>query len=130
MRLVANSNQIKSRVDLILEANPAIQYVAIIDFSNKVIECRGHGTFSLDLSPEKIREFVSIGPLLVMGALGHKLESSCGRLEFVVGRFEKGLVVIYQVGTEMVVLVTSMVDMGKLDEIATFLDKLEEKLLA
>jgi hypothetical protein len=115
---------------LILEAYPTIQYVAIIDFSNKVIECRGHGTFSLDLSPEKIREFVSIGPLLVMGALGHKLESSCGRLGFVVGRFEKGLVVISQVGTEMVVLVTSIVDIDNLDEIATFLDKLEEKVLA
>jgi len=127
---VTNSNQNKSRADLILEAYPTIQYVAIIDFSNKVIECRGHGTFSLDLSPEKIREFVSIGPLLVMGALGHKLESSCGRLGFVVGRFEKGLVVISQVGTEMVVLVTSIVDIDNLDEIATFLDKLEEKVLA
>ncbi|MGD0423513.1 MAG: hypothetical protein ABSA92_08665 [Candidatus Bathyarchaeia archaeon] len=127
---MTNSNQNKSRADLILEAYPTIQYVAIIDFSNKVIECRGHGTFSLDLSPEKIREFVSIGPLLVMGALGHKLESSCGRLGFVVGRFEKGLVVISQVGTEMVVLVTSIVDIDNLDEIATFLDKLEEKVLA
>ena len=130
MRQVTNSNQNKSRADLILEAYPTIQYVAIIDFSNKVIECRGHGTFALDLSPEKIREFVSIGPLLVMGALGHKLESSCGRLEFVVGRFEKDLVVIYQAGNEMVVLVTSMIDMDKLDEIAIFLDKLEAKLLA
>jgi len=116
----------KSRADSILEANPAIQYVAMIDFSNKVIECKGHGTFFLSLSPEKIREFVSIGPLLVMGALGHKLESSCGRLGFVVGRFEKALVAIYQLRTEMVVLITTIIDINQLDEIAAYLDKIDE----
>ena len=114
---------------MILDANPAIQYVAMIDYSNKLIECKGHETFSLSLSPEKIGEFVSIGPLLVIGALGHKLEASCGHLGYVVGRFEKALVAIYQLRTEMVVLVTSIVDMDKLDKIATFLSKLEEKLL-
>ena len=116
----------KSRAASILEANPAIQYVAMIDFSNKVIECKGHGTFFLSLSPEKIREFVSIGPLLVMGALGHKLESSCGRLGFVVGRFEKALVAIYQLRTEMVVLITTIIDINQLDEIAAYLDKIDE----
>ena len=119
-----------SRADLILEANPTIQYVATIDYSNKVIECKGRGTFSLPLSREKVREFVSIGPLLVIGALGHKLESSCGRLGFVVGRFENALVAIYQLRTEMVVLVTTIIDINQLDEIAAFLDKIDEKLLA
>jgi len=127
---VSNIRKGKSRADSILEANPAIQYVAMIDFSNKVIECKGHGTFFLSLSPEKIREFVSIGPLLVMGALGHKLESSCGHLGFVVGRFEKAIVAIYQLRTETVVLVTAIIGMDQLDEIATFLNKMEEKPLA
>jgi hypothetical protein len=130
MGSVSNRGEIKSRVDLILEANKAIRYVAMIDYSNKVIECKGHGTFSLELSPEKVREFVSIGPLLILGALGHKLESSCGRLGFVVGRFEKALVAIYQMRTEMIVLVTTIVDMEQLDEIATFLNEMEERVLA
>lgn len=115
---------------MVLEANPAIQYVAMIDYSNKVIECKGREAFSLTLSQEKIREFVCIGPLLVMGALGHKLEPTCGSLEFVVGRFEKALVAIYQLRTEMIVIITSIIDMDQLDEIAAFLDKIEEKLLA
>lgn len=125
-----NEDKIKSRADLILEANPAIEYVAMIDYSNKVVECKGRGSFSPTLTPEKVREFVSIGPLLVMGALGHKLESSCGRLGFVVGRFQKALVAIYQLRTEMAVLVTGIIDMDQLDEIATFLGKMEERLLA
>ena len=125
-----NDDKSKSRADLILEANPGIEYVAMIDYSNKVIECKGRRTFSFTLSPEKVREFASIGPLLVMGALGHKLESSCGPLGFVVGRFEKALVAIYQLRTEMTVLVTGIIGMDQLDEIATFLDKMEERLQA
>jgi len=120
---------IKSRADLVLQFNPAIRYVAIIDFSNKVIECKEQDTFSLALSPETLRDFVSIAPLLVMGALGHKLESSCGRLGFVVGRFEKALVAIYQLHSGMVVLVTSIIEMKQLHEIATFLKKMEESVL-
>ena len=120
----------KSRAASILEVNPAIQYVAMIDYSNKVIECKGHGTLFLSLSPEKVREFVSIEPLLVMSALGHKLESSCGRLGFVVGRFEKAIVAIYQLRTELVVLVTAVIGMDQLDEIATFLKKMDESPLA
>jgi len=116
-----------SQADLIFESSPAIQYVATIDYSNKVIECKGRGKFALARTQEKIREFVSIGPLLVIGALGHKLEVSCGRLGFVVGRFEQALVVIYQLRTEMVVLVTTIIEMDELEVIARFLDTMNKK---
>jgi len=114
------------RADLILKSNSAIQYVATIDYSNKVIESKGRD--SLVLPEDKAKEFASIGPLLVMGALGHKLETSCGPLGFVVGRFERALVVIYQLRAEMVVLVTGIIGMDELEEIASFLHKTEEKL--
>ena len=51
---VSNGGEIKSRADLILEANKAIRYVAMIDYSNKVIECKGHGAFSLNFPQRKL----------------------------------------------------------------------------
>ena len=123
------TSKIRSQADLILEVNPSIQYVAVIDYGNKVIESKSNNTLSLVLPQEKAREFVSIGPLLVMGALGHKLETSCGRLGFVVGRFEKAMVVIYQLRAEMVVLVTTIIGLDELEEIAASLHKLEETLI-
>jgi len=127
---VSDTSKVRSQADLILEANRAIQYVAAIDYSNKVIESKSRDTLSLALPQEKVREFVSIGPLLVMGALGHKLETSCGCLSFVVGRFAKAQVVIYQLRTEMIVLVTTIIGMDELEEIASFLHKSEKRLLA
>jgi len=126
---VKGTSKIRSQADLILEVNPSIQYVAVIDYGNKVIESKSNNTLSLVLPQEKAREFVSIGPLLVMGALGHKLETSCGRLGFVVGRFEKAMVVIYQLRAEMVVLVTTIIGLDELEEIAASLHKLEETLI-
>jgi len=126
---VKGTSKIRSQADLILEVNPSIQYVAVIDYGNKVIESKSSNTLSLMLPQEKAREFVSIGPLLVMGALGHKLETSCGRLGFVVGRFEKAMVVIYQLREEMVVLVTTIIGLDELEEIASSLHKLEETLI-
>jgi len=116
-----------SQADLIFKSSPAIQYVATIDYSNKVIDCKGRGKYSLAQTQGKIREFVSIGPLLVMGALGHKLEVSCGRLGYVIGRFEQALVAIYQLRTEMVVLVTTIIGMDELEEIARFLETMDKK---
>ena len=128
MELVNRSDdKIKSRADLILQLSRAIRYVAIIDYGNKVIECKVQEAFSLPLSRERMRDFVSIVPLLVMGALGHKLESSCGRIGFVVGRFEKALLVIFQLRMDMVVLLMDLgVDMKQLDEVATFLKKMDD----
>jgi len=126
---VSDTSKVRSQADLILEANRAIQYVAAIDYSNKVIESKSRDTLSLALPQEVVREFVSIGPLLVMGALGHKLETSCGCLGFVVGRFEKAQVMIYQLRTEMIVLVTTIIGMDELEEIASFLHKSEKRLL-
>jgi hypothetical protein len=129
MGRVSTSGKIKSRADLILELSHEIRYVAIIDYSNKVAECKGQGTFSLPLSLETMMDFVSIGPLLVMGALCHKLEPSCGRIGFVVGRFQKALLAIYQLRCDVVViLMDSLVEMGQLDEIASFLKKMEDSL--
>jgi len=120
---------IMSLADSILQLNQAIRYVAILDTSNTVIECKGQGTFSLPLSPETLADFVAIGPLLVLGALGHNLEPSCGRLDYTIGRFEKALVVIYQLRSHMVVLVMdSIVNTQQLEEIATTLKKMEETL--
>ena len=116
----------KSRADLILQFNRAIHYAAIIDYSNTLIECKGQKTSSFPLSAETLTDFASIGPLLVLGAFGKKLEPSSGRLEFVVGRFEKALVAIYQLRSVAVVLVAELtLDMDELQEVAGFLDKMD-----
>ena len=119
----------KSLADSIFELNQAIRYVAILDSSNTVIECKGQATITLPLSPETLAEFVAIGPLLVLGAFGHKLESSCGRIGYAAGRFEKALVVIYQLSSHMVVLVMdSIVSTQELGEIASLLEKMEDRI--
>jgi hypothetical protein len=90
---------------------------------------QGQATFSLPLSPETLTDFVAIGPLLVLGAFGHNLESSCGRIGYAAGQFEKALVVIYQLSSHMVVLVIdSIISTQPLGEIANFLKKMEERI--
>ena len=117
----------KSLADLIFQLSQAIWYVAILDSSNAVIECKGQATFAPPLSPETLTDFVELGPLLVLGAFGHKLEPSCGRIGYAAGRFEKALVVIYQLSSHMVVLVMdSIASTQQLDEIASFLKKMEK----
>jgi hypothetical protein len=102
--------------------------VAILDSSNTVIECKRQATFTLPVSQETLTDFVAIEPVLVLGAFGHKLESSCGRIGYAAGRFEKALVVIYRLSSHMVVLVMdSIVSTQQLDEIASFLKKMEER---
>lgn len=121
--------EVKSLADSILQLSPAIWYVAILDSGNTVIECIGQATFSLPLPPETLIDFVGIGPLLVLGAFGRNLESSFGRIGYAAGRFEKALVVIYQLSSHMVVLVMdSTVSTQQLDEIASFLKKKEESI--
>jgi len=122
-------SEVKSLADSIFQLNQAIRYVAILDSSNTVIECKGQATITLPLSPETLADFVAIGPLLVLGAFGHKLESSCGRIGYAAGRFEKALVVIYQLSSHMVVLVMdTTVSTQQLDEIASLLEKMEERI--
>jgi len=107
--------------------DPAIRYVAIIDKSNTLVECKGQGTFFLLLSLETWVDFVSIGPLLTLGSMGNKLESSCGRLGYVIGRFKKALVIIYQLRSFMVVAVMdAIVQVQQLEKIAAFLKKVDE----
>ena len=118
---------IVSLSDSILRLNQAIRYVAILDTSNTVIECKGQGTSSLPLPPETLAHFVAIGPLLVLGAFSHNLESSWGRLTYTTGRFEKALVIIYKLCTHEILLVMDpIVNAQQLDEIATTLKKMEE----
>lgn len=103
--------------------------MAVLDSSNTVIECKRHATVTLPLSQETLTDFVAIEPILVLGAFGHNLESSCGRIGYVAGRFEKALVVIYQLSSHMIVLVMdSIVTTQKLGEIASFLKKMEEHI--
>jgi hypothetical protein len=117
----------KSRADLILRLNPAIRYVAIIDNSNTIVECRGQGAGSLALSPETFLDFASIGPLLVLASMACKLESSCGRLEYATGRFQNALVTIYQLRSHMIVTVTDpTVQTQEIEEIGASLKKTEE----
>ena len=120
----------QSRATLILQFNRAIHYVAIVDYSNTLIECKGQETSSFPLSTDTLSDFASIGPLLILGAFGKKLEPSSGRLGFIVGRFEKALVVIYQLRSVVVVLVAELtMDMKQLQEIASFLDEIDRFLL-
>jgi len=116
----------KSRTDSILQQDPGIRYVAITDYSNTTIECKGQGTFQLPL--ETFRSFVSIGPLLALSAMACKIESSCGRLGYLVGRFEKALVAIYQLHYLMVVVaVDSTYPLQRLEEFASFLKRMEKR---
>jgi len=120
----AMSVRADSRADLILQLDPAIRQVAIIENTNKVIECKSD-TSSLPLSPETLKDFASIGPLLVLGSMGSKLKSSCGRLSYVTGRFENALVTIYQLPNHMVVVVMDkIVQNRRLEEIASLLKQI------
>jgi len=117
---------LKSRADLILQLHPAIRHVAIIDNSNTVVDCKGTETFSLPLSREEMRQFVAINPALILAATEHRLKSACGRVKFLVGLFEKALLVIYQLQNYVVVLVLdSVLDMESLKKIATLLEKMD-----
>jgi len=122
-----NHIDLKSRADLILQSHPAIQHVAIIDYSNTIVECKGKETFSLPLSRETMTDFARIEPLLILGATEEKLRSSCGRVKMVVGLFEKALLVIYQLQNNktVVLVLDSVLDMEELREIATFLEKMD-----
>jgi len=70
-------------------------------------------------------DFVSIGPLLILGSIGSKLESCCGRLGYVIGRFKNALVLICQLRTFIVVAVMDAI-VQQLEKIVTFLKKMEE----
>ena len=99
--------------------------MAIIDYCNTTVECKGHGTTELSL--ENFRSFVSIGPLLVLGSMACKLQSSCGRLGYVIGRFENALVAIYQLHKLMVVVVAdSTFLVQRFEEISSFLNRMEK----
>jgi hypothetical protein len=116
----------ESRADLILQLNPAIRYVVIIDNSNTIIECKGPGAIPLMLSPEMM-DFASVGPMLVLGSFACKLESSCGRLEYATGRFQNALVTIYQLRRHMIVTVMDpTVPIQEIEKIAASLKKMEE----
>ena len=118
--------QTKSRAESILQLDPAIRYVSIIDYSNTTIECKGKRGFQLSL--ETFRSFVSIGPLLALGSMACKLESSCGRLRYLVGRFENALVAIYQLRSLIVVVVLdSAYPVQRLDEFASLLKQMEKE---
>jgi hypothetical protein len=57
-----------------------------------------------------------------------KLEPSCGRLEFVVGRFENALVSVYQLRSVIVVIVVdSAYHLQRLEEFAEFLKRMENR---
>jgi hypothetical protein len=115
----------RTRADSILQLDPAIRYVAIIDYCNTTVECKGQGTFQLSL--ENFRAFASIGPLLVLNSMACKLESSCGRLGYVTGRFENALVAIYQLRSLMVVVVASSTfQVQRFEEISSFLKRMEK----
>ena len=116
----------KTRADSILQLDPAIRYVAIIDYCNTTVECKGQGTFQLSL--ENFRAFASIGPLLVLNSMACKLESSCGRLGYVTGRFENALVAIYQLRSLMVVVVAdSTFLVQRFEEICSFLNRMQKR---
>jgi hypothetical protein len=109
--------------------DPAIRYVAIIDSSNTIIECKGQGAPSLPLSIEKLVDFASIGPLLIMATIGNKLESSCGRLGYAIASFENALVIIYQLHNLMVVIVTDpTMQIQQIRQIGNSLAKMEEDI--
>jgi len=116
----------KSRAASILQLDPAIRYVAIIDYSNTTIEYKGQGRFQLSL--EKFRSFLSIGPLLALGSMACKLEPSCGRLRYLVGCFENALVAIYQLNSLIaVIVVDSACSVHRLNEFATLLKAMEKR---
>jgi len=118
----------KSLADLLVQLDRSIHYAVIIDNSNTVVECKGHETFALPLPLETLIDFASIGPLLVLGSMGHKMESACGRMGYVIGRFENALVIIYQLRSCMVVVVSDpIIEMSRIEEIGTFLRKWEKE---
>jgi hypothetical protein len=116
-----------SRADSILRLISGIRYVAIIDKSNTIIECKGQGASSLALSPGTFLDFASTGPLLVLASMACKLESSCGRLGYVTGRFENAFVTLFKMPSLMVAVVTDVVlSTQELEKIAAYLRRMEE----
>ena len=123
--LTANKADLESesRANLVLQLDPAIRYAAIIDYSNKTIECKGQGACALSL--ENFREFVAVGPLLALGSMGAKLQPSCGQLTYLVGRFENTIIGIFQLPKLMVVLaVDSTFPVERFEEFTGFLKQM------
>jgi hypothetical protein len=59
--------------------------------------------------------------------MASKLESSCGRLRYVTGRFQDAFVTLFQMRSMMVALVMDAVlSIQELEKIAAYLRKMEE----
>jgi hypothetical protein len=95
--------ELESLSDSIFDLNEAIRYVAVLDSSNCLLESRSKDSGINGIPIERWREFVSFGPLMVLGSM-ERLEPHSGRLEFLVARYEKHLLAICHLQNHFVVL--------------------------
>jgi len=90
-------------VQKILDADPRIRYVGIVDRSYRVIHSQMRQGIRSLTSPETERNFVSmVPPIMVEGA--DKLESECGSMQGLVIQYKRIVLTIHPVGEYIVVL--------------------------
>ena len=112
-----SEQEVKNISDSIFFMHEAIRYVAVLDSSNRLLES-GHNKSSLrEIPVELLKEFVSFGPLIALGAM-ERLQPFSGRLEYVVTNYEKHFAVICNLQHHIVVLLLdSKVNIGVIENI-------------
>jgi hypothetical protein len=108
----------------ILRLNGAIRYVAVLDNRNNLLEFKPRDETSDLTLRDATKDFISISPLLMLGAL-ERLRPFYGSVTYIAVRMKDCLLIISEVTDRLFVLVLdSAVNTQLADQIATSLQEL------
>lgn len=98
------SLEVKRLSEEIIRLDERIQYAAILDQSNMLLESKERGGVTSELTAKAIKEFVSITPLVMLGS-ANRLQPYFGDIEYIATKYEDRIMVIYQLPALFVVLI-------------------------
>ncbi len=96
--------EVKRLSEEIFKLDEKIQYAAILDQGNILLESREREGAMSKLTAQAIKEFVSISPLIMFGS-ANRLQPYFGEIEYVTTKYEDRVVVMYRLPALFVVLI-------------------------
>ena len=90
--------------DAILRLNGAIRYVAVLDSSNNLLEFKSREEGSNLTLGDAMKDFISIGPLIMLGAV-ERLRPFYGGVKYIATRLKECLLIVYETANRYVVLI-------------------------
>jgi hypothetical protein len=103
-------------VQKLFELDDSISYVAVLEGSNTILECRFRDEAKAESSGRIMKEFVSISPLVMLGTVG-RLREVFGNATYLMVKFEGQLVAICEVKNLIVLFVLDGTDADRVDKI-------------